>query len=115
MKSNCWEYKNCGRQPGGVNAKELGVCSAAVEERADSVNSGKNAGRSCWMVAGTLCGGQVQGTAAMKSLNCLKCDFYKLVRREEKADGTYIQPVDILILLKQQLQSQFLNGVVPVD
>ncbi len=25
MKKNCWEHKNCGRQPGGAKAKELGV------------------------------------------------------------------------------------------
>ena len=26
MKLNCWEYKKCGRQPGGDRAKEMGIC-----------------------------------------------------------------------------------------
>ncbi len=32
---------------------------------------------SCWAVAGTLCGGAVQGTAAQKEKNCMLCDVYK--------------------------------------
>lgn len=82
-KKNCWEFKNCGRQPGGGREKELGICKAAMETRLDGVHGGKNAGRACWVVAGTLCGGQVQGTFAKKYGNCEVCDFYKSVREEE--------------------------------
>jgi hypothetical protein len=28
-KLNCWEVKKCGREPGGVKVKELGVCPAS--------------------------------------------------------------------------------------
>jgi len=79
----CWEYMNCGREPGGVNAAEQGVCPAATAETYDRVNRGKNAGRYCWRVAGTLCDGEVQGTFSVKYRDCLKCEFFELVRQEE--------------------------------
>lgn len=80
---NCWEFKHCGRQPGGEKVAELGVCPAAVEKRLDGVNHGRAAGRCCWALTGTLCGGKVQGSFAMKLGNCMKCEFFTLVRQEE--------------------------------
>lgn len=80
---NCWEFKKCGRQRGGAKVAELGVCPAASETRADGINGGANGGRACWPIAGTLCGGAVQGTFAMKMQSCMKCDFYKTVQREQ--------------------------------
>ena len=47
------------------------------------MHGGRDAGRACWVVAGTLCGGQVQGTFAKKFQNCELCEFYVLVRQEE--------------------------------
>ena len=86
-KSNCWVYKKCGREPGGVLALELGTCPAAIEERVHGINEGHNAGRACWHVAGTCCGGEVQGTFAAKIVSCLtNCGFYDLVRKEEGAN-----------------------------
>jgi len=35
-KKNCWEFMKCGREPGGVNAIELGVCRAATETSTSS-------------------------------------------------------------------------------
>lgn len=97
MKLNCWEHKRCGRELGGINSKELGICPATVEPRLNGVNSGKNGGRACWAVAGTLCGGKVQGTFASKVTNCLKCEFYGVVAKEE---GSNIQsPKQILEIL----------------
>src|SRR5512140_2111906 len=87
MKQNCWEFKNCGREPGGRNVVELGVCPVGEDTRLDGIHEGKNAGRACWVLAGSLCGGKVQGTFAQKYSNCKICDFYKLVRKEE--NGTY--------------------------
>jgi len=83
MNVNCWEFKKCKREPGGANADELGVCPAAVESEKDGVNNGKNAGRICWAVTGTLCKGEIQGTFARKVTDCVNCDFYKLVSKEE--------------------------------
>lgn len=86
---NCWEFKNCGRQPGGVKVAELGVCSAATDTASSGKNHGQNAGRYCWKVAGTLCGGKVQGTWADKTQNCLVCDFFKQVKLEEGSSFAY--------------------------
>jgi hypothetical protein len=82
-KLNCWEFKNCGRQPGGSKAAELGICPAATDARVNGVNGGRNGGRACWAVTGTLCGGKVQGSFATKLLNCQQCEFYQAVRAEE--------------------------------
>ncbi len=83
MSANCWEHKQCGREPGGANVAHLGECPAAEDTRYDGVHNGRNAGRACWVVAGTLCGGSVQGTFASKLDNCMSCDFYQQVRAEQ--------------------------------
>lgn len=83
-KINCWEFKKCGRTPGGPKAAELGVCPAAHTDAGHS-NGGSHGGRICWAVAGTLCGGKVQGTFAQKVANCMTCEFYLAVKREEGA------------------------------
>jgi hypothetical protein len=98
-KINCWEFKKCGRESGGAKANELGICIATTEMRANGINRGKNAGRACWAVAGTLCEGIVQGTFAMKLGNCLKCDFYKLVIKEEGSE--HKKAKDVLEKLKK--------------
>ena len=67
MLKHCWEIKNCGRQRGGEKVHELGVCKAYP-----------NNGHSCWVVAGTFCKGEVQGTFAKKYKQCMVCEVYKL-------------------------------------
>lgn len=91
-RQNCWEYMKCGREPGGQNAKELSVCSASVDKDYDGTNNGKNAGRFCWAVAGTLCKGVVQGTFAAKFKSCLICPFYQDVERQEGRDHMLLPP-----------------------
>jgi hypothetical protein len=83
-KMNCWEYKNCGREESGRNVEELGVCEATKEARLDGVHGGTNAGRACWSVKHTLCGGKKQSNLAVKLSQCVFCDFYKLVSSEEQ-------------------------------
>jgi hypothetical protein len=83
QKLNCWEFMDCGRQPGGKHTGELGVCPAASETKVDGINGGKNAGRFCWYIAGTFCSGKVQGTFAAKFEDCLKCPFLREVLRQE--------------------------------
>ncbi len=85
-KLNCWEFKKCGREPGGDKTEELGVCPATTFTKLDGVHFGKNGGRACWVIAGTLCEGKEQGTFALKEANCVHCDFYKHVFKEEKSD-----------------------------
>jgi len=73
----------CGRQPGGENVQEHGICPAALPNKYDGINEGKNGGRLCWVVAGTFCKKQVQGTFAQKLINCVNCEFFKMVQDEE--------------------------------
>jgi len=85
-KKNCWEFKECGRQPGGENTAELGQCPVVSSFKVHGVNSGINGGRACWAISGTFCGGQVQGTFIEKYKSCANCDFFILVAREEGQD-----------------------------
>lgn len=64
---NCWENKRCGREAGGAKVAEFGICPANTQQ----------AGDACWLIAGTFCGGVVQGTFAKKEKNCMRCDFFK--------------------------------------
>ena len=102
-KENCWEYMQCGREPGGHRVDELGVCAAATDRRFDGVNGGKNAGRCCWGVAGTLCNGKGDGVFVEKFGNCVKCPFYLDVERHE---GRFFElfpghPLGVLGVLEQ--------------
>ncbi|MBU8921409.1 MAG: hypothetical protein KOO63_06270 [Bacteroidales bacterium] len=83
MKENCWEVMDCGREPGGAKEKDLGVCAAATNFTHNGKNGGKGAGRYCWKVAGTLCGGKVQGSFVDKMANCSMCKFFQQVKTEE--------------------------------
>lgn len=85
-KKNCWEFHRCGRQPGGDKTDELGVCPAAVEGKLAGVHGGRNAGRACWVVSGTMCLGKEMGIFAAKYKDCLKCPFYLQVMEEEGRD-----------------------------
>ena len=86
-KLNCWEFKKCGREPGGINSNSLGVCPASTETYLDGIHGGTNSGRVCWIVAGTFCKGEIQGSFANKYHNCEKCDFYHTVKNDEKEKG----------------------------
>ncbi len=79
---NCWEFKKCGREPGGKNVILYGVCPAAIDERADGIHNGKNGGRCCWVVASAKL---LEGTLAccFGGFNeCRECDFYKMVKEQ---------------------------------
>jgi len=82
-KTNCWEFMQCGREPGGQLVDELGVCPAAVDSRFDGMNQGENGGRSCWAISGTLCHGRVQEKFATKQCDCERCDFYQFVKNSQ--------------------------------
>jgi len=87
LKQNCWDFKNCGREPGGIKADKEGVCPAAVERTFDTFNHGINAGRACWLVAGTFCNDEVSGTFAEKIDTCRNCNFYKKIQADELSFG----------------------------
>lgn len=74
--ANCWEYMSCGREPGGDRVDELGPCAATISKAGNGL---LQSGHACWAVAGTFCGGEVQGSFAQKFETCLKCPFYREV------------------------------------
>ncbi|MFC1475546.1 two-CW domain-containing protein [Candidatus Zixiibacteriota bacterium] len=82
---NCWEFTNCGREPGGNRADDLGVCPAAADGRFDGLNDGVNAGRVCWAVAGTCSHDQPQCILADRARPCDTCEFYKYVHSSTEA------------------------------
>ena len=71
---NCWEFKKCGREEGGANVAEFGVCPAYPKN-----------GNCCARVAGTYCGGEVQGEFATKLANCMDCDYYSSEHYDKNA------------------------------
>ncbi len=92
-KKNCWEEMKCGREPGGAKAHELGICIAAIEKKTDGLHGGKNGGRVCWVLAGTLCRGKVQGEFVIKFQDCTNCPFFQKVFKEE--GKSFLYPGDI--------------------
>jgi len=78
-KQNCWDFKQCGRGPTGKND-----CRAVTDHTFDKVHGGTNAGRACWVVAGTAGDAPASGMFAIGLKSCLRCDFFKAVESEEK-------------------------------
>jgi hypothetical protein len=60
----CREYKKCGNEDCIVFKKYHN--SSLVPH--------------CWYVAGTMCGGRVQGEYAQKIGNCRNCDYFLYIR-----------------------------------
>ena len=77
--TNCWEFKHCGREPGGPKTDELGVCPAATNKHYHGVNRGKAGGRFCWTINGTLCNGRSE----KESGPCTDCEFFQEVEQQE--------------------------------
>ena len=96
----------CGREQGGKNSAEYGVCPAAADQSFDGINSGKCGGRICWAVAGTFCGGCTQGSFVDKRPSCLNCDFYQMVQDEE---GMSKRQTKFLQFIFQENRSPFFD------
>ncbi len=64
IETRCWERKNCGNK----------VCPAYMN----------TCGR-CWLIAGTMCCGEVQGKFAQKYRSCTECEIYQ--------DAVFADPV----------------------
>jgi protein phosphatase len=86
----------CGREPGGPNVDEKGVCPAATGETFSGINKGEKGGRICWLVAGTFCGGVTQGSFAEKKDSCRECAFYRQVQAEEAETKLSFDSIDIV-------------------
>lgn len=92
-KQNCWEFKRCGREPGGGAVDKLGICPAAQSGEGNALNHGAYRGRICWAVAGTFCEGEPAGSFARGTHTCLSCNFYKKVLAEEGENFIMLFPV----------------------
>ncbi len=96
-KLNCWEFMKCGMEPGGCNSEENGVCPVATEAFAHELNSGKNGGRLCWVIAENSNDEKIKCSASHKKTSCFSCDFrYKVTLNEGllnicNATGAYFQ------------------------
>jgi hypothetical protein len=72
---NCWEYQKCGQEKLGENDKN----KCPVVKLADL-----DAGKVCWIIHATLCGGKLQGGAFSKFKSCRECGFYKLRNKNKE-------------------------------
>ncbi|MHB8882613.1 MAG: GGDEF domain-containing protein [Thermodesulfovibrionales bacterium] len=75
----CWEKKNCSKKD----------CPAY-----------SNTDIRCWLVAGTMCGGKVQGEFAVKYKSCTECDVYQEVVFKDPVTETYEHVVALIHSLK---------------
>jgi hypothetical protein len=80
-KLNCWEYKNCGREAGGLLADIYGVCPVSIAMKFDGMNQGQAGGRVCWMVGKQAC--QCNSNTSQSLDPCNSCQFYRRVVFEE--------------------------------
>ena len=76
---NCWEFRNCGCEPGGLKVAEFGVCPATTNKCYHGVNRGKAGGRFCWNINGTLC----REMSDKKQGPCADCGFFQEVEQQE--------------------------------
>lgn len=81
MKKNCWEVNACGKCKTILGDDACPVCK---EAKLHGVHGGVNGGRACWVVPHTNCGGSTQGHFGSKFANCKVCNFYSMVKEEEK-------------------------------
>ena len=86
---NCWEYKDCGRQPGGLMADSEGTCPVATAMYLDGLNGGIAGGRACWMVEESQSGSPL---ACRSNTPCHRCDFFRRVVFEEQDETRYTCP-----------------------
>jgi hypothetical protein len=78
----------CGRQPSGKRFSKSGVCKASIDFESNGINEGRNAGRICWAVSGTLCSDNVcqpeSGSLSKQGkISCISCLFFNKVKKEE--------------------------------
>lgn len=108
MKKNCWEFFKCGREKAGKRVKDLSVCPAVVETRLHGIHGGVNGGRSCWVVPGTCCEKSLPPGSNHNVKLCTACDFYKLVRKQEK-DGFVFSGALLTNLINEHQRHTFPN------
>jgi hypothetical protein len=101
IETRCWEKKGCAQKECPAHKNECGRC---------------------WLIAGTLCGGETEGLFAKKYKSCLKCKVYQ--------NAVYKNPINelqenILVLIHSlktksidlkdaNSQIKVLSGMLPI-
>lgn len=81
LDTKCWVKKDCGRE----------ACPAY-----------NNPCGRCWLIAGTMCGGEVQGQFAKKYKSCIECEVYQ----EAVFKDPVVEIYEHLIALVHSLRSK---------
>ncbi len=94
----CWEYKDCGK-------------TDCPSYKADDLR--------CWQVAGTFCGGKVQGQFARKFGDCRKCEVYKnaFKGRIDKIGESFNNMMTLLESKHEKVEelNERLNELIDID
>ncbi len=72
-KQNCWEFMNCQKEE---------KCIASTFSLTDGHGGGKNGGRICAYIFGTICCGKEQKSMQDKIDVCFNCPFYQEIRKD---------------------------------
>ncbi|XCN75156.1 MAG: two-CW domain-containing protein [Candidatus Electrothrix aestuarii] len=83
-RMNCWEFKQCGREPGGSNIEKYGSCSVPVSVEHNGINNGKNGGRSCWILREAACEKIMRACRVDEIKECRQCRFHIHVKKSER-------------------------------
>ncbi len=83
MKHNCWEFNHCGREFGGSEIHQYGVCQSVTFTAFNGTNNGFNAGRYCWAVSGSIKDSPKTCIHHPPFEDCEQCEFYLSVKEEE--------------------------------
>jgi hypothetical protein len=86
-KINCWDFHKCGRDIENKRVDGSSICPALLETGLNGIHGGKNGGRVCWIIPGTLCGGWTQRKLVPKYVLCRLCNFKKTVFKDERPDS----------------------------
>jgi hypothetical protein len=86
-KLNCWEFRKCGREKGGLMADVLGECPVSTVMKYDGLNDGIGAGRACWIANDFRCRGV--GNGPLRVISCQNCEFYKRVIFEQEENVSF--------------------------
>lgn len=88
-KINCWEFHNCGMEPGGMFSDVYGPCPVPLAMKYDGFNGGRAAGRVCWKIMDSP-NVRINNPfiSCSKRNSCCKCAFYNRVRNEEPLTET---------------------------
>lgn len=85
---NCWQFRNCGREKGGLLVEQFGECPVATAMKFDGINHGSAAGRYCWKIAKEM---PVESGLQGCTGQCRSCEFYTrvLFEEQEAASGPF--------------------------